>query len=58
MNDEIQKEGGFERIDEWKPVCLSSEHQPPKHIVIPPGQQFRHVCPRCGDTVILRGPFK
>jgi len=34
--------------------CISPEHNPPMHIVIPPGHKMRHACPACGkETVII-----
>lgn len=34
--------------------CRSPEHDPPGHLVIPQGQQYRHVCPHCGEVRIIR----
>lgn len=51
---EPKKESGFE--DDPVPflVCQDRSHQPPSHLVIPPGKIYRHVCPSCGREVVLR----
>ncbi len=51
-----KKESGFED-DQRQTPCVSSQHNPPSHMVIPPGKVYRHVCPSCGREVILRPPF-
>lgn len=41
--------------DEYTPAyCRSLDHDPPMHIVIPPGKIYRHVCSGCGRIVRLR----
>src|SRR5208283_2984838 len=47
--------GGFEPIPGYQRPCCHPEHRPPMHLYIPPGQQYRHVCPGCGMTIIMRG---
>jgi hypothetical protein len=49
------KKGGFEPLEksEWEP-CISPGHNPPTHLYIPPGQQYRHVCPCCGAETVMR----
>ena len=47
--------GGFEPIPGYQRPCCHPEHKPPMHLWIPPGQQYRHVCPACGMVVIIRG---
>lgn len=55
MNE--KKQSGFEPIPEpIKPICRDSEHFPPSHMVIPQGQQYRHVCRSCGAEVVIRPP--
>jgi len=50
-------ESGFEPLDgAWEKKCNHLEHEPPMHICIPAGQQYRHVCPGCGKMNILRPP--
>ncbi len=46
---------GFEPIPGYAEPCRDPSHQPPTMLYIPPGQQYRHVCPTCGAVVILRG---
>lgn len=52
------KQSGFEPIPEgWlNNKCRHPEHEPPGLICIPQGQQYRHICPGCGATRILRPP--
>lgn len=39
----------------WIPKpCLHREHEPPKHIVIRPGESLEHECPACKKVTILR----
>lgn len=49
---------GFEPIPGgWlREKCRHPEHEPPGMICIPQGQQYRHVCPGCGATTIMRPP--
>lgn len=34
--------------------CTHREHEPPRHIVIKPGEALEHECPGCGKITILR----
>jgi hypothetical protein len=37
--------------------CAHPQHEPPRHICIPPGQRLRHRCPGCGRvTFVYSGP--
>lgn len=47
---------GFEDIP-IQERCLNAEHNPPSHMVIPSGKQYRHVCPGCGYEIVLRPPM-
>jgi hypothetical protein len=50
-------ESGMEEDDDPKykdKQCRHPGHQPPSMIVIPPGKRYRHVCPGCGKTTIIR----
>jgi len=47
--------GGFEDIPAQE-RCLNREHEPPSHMVIPAGKQYRHVCPGCGKVAVMRAP--
>lgn len=46
--------GGFEPIPAHERPCVSPEHTPPMHLVIPAGMQYRHICPSCGAETVLR----
>lgn len=62
--DDLEKthkeKGGFEDDDiyddKFKP-CMHPSHNPPMHLYIPPGKRYRHICPGCGMTIILRTPI-
>lgn len=47
--------GGFFDLPK-KTNCKHPEHDPPKHLHIPQGKGYRHVCPSCGNTVDLIPP--
>lgn len=51
-----ERVSGFEPIPEheMQKPCTGGEHNPPTHLWIPPGQQYRHICPACGHETILR----
>ncbi len=36
----------------WKKpqLCMNSEHNPPSHMVFPPGV-YEHTCPGCGNKI-------
>lgn len=36
----------------YTPQCTHPEHEPPKHIVLPPGV-YEHTCPRCGNKNVF-----
>jgi predicted RNA-binding Zn-ribbon protein involved in translation (DUF1610 family) len=48
------KKSGFEDLPEEK-RCSHPGHNPPTHLCIPPGKQYRHICPACGEEKVLRG---
>ena len=52
--DKIDK-SGFEPYPDYVEQCLDMCHNPPMHLYIAPGQQYRHVCPTCGQVTILKG---
>lgn len=57
MSNDLSPEkalGGFEPLPELYAACGHPEHSPPMHLWIPPGQQYRHVCPRCHCEFVLR----
>jgi hypothetical protein len=35
-------------------TCLHPEHNPPMHIVIPPGSVLEHECPACKKITVIR----
>jgi len=37
-------------------ICISAEHIPPTHIVLPPGEHT-YVCPSCGKKTVLNVPL-
>jgi pyruvate/2-oxoacid:ferredoxin oxidoreductase beta subunit len=46
---------GFENDPDVKQTyCRHPEHLPPMHLVIPHGKLYRHICPGCGKTTIIR----
>ena len=56
-NERAVGKSGFEPIPGYK-ICMHPGHNPPTHLYIPPGQQYRHVCPGCGAEVVMAGaPF-
>lgn len=51
-----KKVGGFEPIPNNEVRCYHPNHDPPTHLVIPQGQQYRHICPGCKREVVMRAP--
>lgn len=51
----VPQKSGFER-DPFGDVfgCLHPEHNPPTHLAIPAGQRYRHICPGCRLSLVLR----
>lgn len=47
--DSVPKSGFFP-LEEQK-ICRDLQHNPPSHMVIPPGQGYLHVCPSCQRQV-------
>jgi hypothetical protein len=41
------KKGGFFDLPKIN-QCRHPEHEPPKHLHIPQGKGYHHVCPGCG----------
>lgn len=37
--------------------CRHAQHNPPEHMVIPSGKRYRHVCPGCGNTILIRSSY-
>ncbi len=46
--------GGFEPLPKEQ-VCNNPGHNVPMHLCVPANQQYRHVCPACGYTVLIGG---
>jgi hypothetical protein len=42
-------ESGFIKRAEHQ-MCRSLSHNPPTHMVIPYGYDYKHVCPQCGHV--------
>ena len=51
---ESHAKSGFEDDPYFNEICRHPEHEPPNMLVIPEGMIYRHVCPGCGKTTILR----
>lgn len=51
---EEKRVGGLEPIPDHERPCVSPQHLPPMHIHIPYGMQYRHICPSCGNEIVLR----
>lgn len=51
MPEKNKKSGFFDLPDHKR--CRHPEHQPPSHMVIPPGKGYRHVCPGCGKVTVI-----
>ncbi len=52
-----KKQSGFEPIGNplnFPAPCRDMGHNPPSHIVIPHGMQYRHVCPGCGQEAVIQ----
>lgn len=47
FNKPAPKKSGFFDLPAKK-YCEHPEHTPPKHLHIPQGKGYRHVCPKCG----------
>jgi len=43
------RNGGLKKVGEVPVPCMHPEHEPPKHIVLSPGQ-YEHTCPACGKV--------
>jgi hypothetical protein len=41
------KGGGFFDLPKQQ-TCNHPEHEAPKHLCIPQGKGYRHICPKCG----------
>ena len=39
-------------FDDCDPLCRHPEHNPPGHIVLPPGQ-YEHECPKCHEKQMV-----
>lgn len=50
---EKPEKSGFFDLPELPESCRDPQHQPPMHLVIPPGKGYRHVCPKCGAVKIM-----
>lgn len=49
----VNKLSGFEPIPDQAERCMDPGHVPPAHLWIPPGLQYRHVCPSCGNEMVI-----
>lgn len=55
-NEKDKRKSGFEDDPDWgkNMPCRHREHNPPSHMVVPPGKIYRHVCPGCGRESTMR----
>lgn len=56
FKDIFDKQSVMEDDPEVSKNCTNPQHNPPNMMVIRHGKRYRHVCPGCGFTVILRSP--
>lgn len=59
LRKDSTRKGGFEPIPNGPKglvPCPSPQHNPPTHLCIPSGMQYRHICPVCGREQVLRSP--
>lgn len=51
------KQSGFEDdpLPNW---CRHPGHNFPTHLCIPVGKKYRHVCPACGNEIVVSGNGK
>lgn len=54
MKTEKEKSGFYDLPKPQK--CNHPNHEPPKHLFIPQGKGYRHVCPACGTVTNLVPP--
>ncbi|MFA5234766.1 MAG: hypothetical protein WC390_10235 [Sulfurimonas sp.] len=54
MKESKKNRGGFEDIPKVE-RCTHPQHNPPNMLWIPPGKQYRHICPGCGKETVLHG---
>lgn len=38
-------------------TCNHPEHKFPSHLWIPFGKGYKHICPSCGNKIIVRNPI-
>jgi len=47
-----EKQSGFFDLDK-NTICTDNQHNPPSHLLVPPGKGYKHVCPGCGQIKII-----
>lgn len=52
--NEFEGQSGFFDLTDNQSDCNSSDHNPPTHLFIPEGKGYKHVCPTCGKTTIIK----
>lgn len=55
LNELKDKKSGFFDLEPTI-ICRHPEHEPPKHLHIPQGKGYRHICPSCGKETVLIPP--
>jgi hypothetical protein len=48
--------GGIRKVRDIRLPCLSSEHYPPAHITLDPGE-YEYTCPQCGEKTVFIVPL-
>lgn len=51
-----RKSGFFDLEPTLSKKCNHPDHEPPKHLHIPQGKGYRHICSGCGKETILIPP--
>lgn len=54
-NNKLAESGGFFDIPQ-SGVCQDKGHNFPTHLSIPYGKGYKHVCPSCGNVIIVTNP--
>lgn len=49
----LPEQSGMFRLDK-REICLDPGHHFPTHMHIPYGHGYRHVCPRCGNVIVVK----
>ena len=47
-----KEESHFEDIEK-EIICKDPGHKPPMHLYIPQGKRYIHICPACGNKIVI-----